>query len=68
MTLNGPVPLRSQMTRFHSDRRDPERVAREGWKETGILAVNVNDERFNDFERQFIKNLAVKMWGREGRR
>lgn len=65
--MTGPVPLRSQLTRYHADRRDPERVAREGWRETGIAAINVADPRLDEWERQAVTNIANRLYGRRER-
>lgn len=62
--MTGPVPIRSQLTRFHADRRDPERVAREGWREFGIAAINVADPRLDAFERQTVTNIANRIYGK----
>ncbi|MEM8937129.1 MAG: hypothetical protein AAGC77_12040 [Pseudomonadota bacterium] len=61
--MNSPMPVRSQLTRFHTSRRDPETVRREGWREIQIFAVNADDPRLDDFERQFIKNLGSRLYG-----
>lgn len=62
--MNGPVPIRSQLSRFNTNRRDPEQVARDGWKEFGIAAINVADPRLNDFEKQAVTNIANRLYGR----
>ena len=30
---------------YGGDRRGPDQVKRDGWRETGLLAVSVNDDR-----------------------
>jgi len=54
--------------RFHpkgygGDRRDPDRVKREGWHEQGILAVSVDDERLTWPERELVEQLGAKLYG-----
>lgn len=61
--MNGPVPLRSQLSRYCTDRRDPEKVARDGWRQTGIAAINVADPRLDDFERRMVTNIANRLYG-----
>lgn len=61
--MTGPVPLRSQLSRFHTNRRDPEQVAREGWKETGIAVINVNDPRLNWADREIVERIASELYG-----
>lgn len=63
MTHAGPIPIRSQLSRYHTDRRDPERVVREGWKEMGIATFKIDDPRLDDFERQFLTNVANRLYG-----
>lgn len=45
-------------------RRDPERVKRDGWREHGLLAVSVEDERLSWPERELVRQLGEKLYGR----
>jgi hypothetical protein len=49
---------------YGGERRDPEQVKREGWRELGLLAVSVDDERLNWDERELVLRLAEKLYGR----
>lgn len=55
---------RSPLGRYISTPRDPELIKRDGWREEGILVVDINDERLSQFQREFIKVLGEKLYGR----
>ena len=44
-------------------RRDPEQVKREGWREQGLLAVAIEDERLTWPERELLRQLGDKLYG-----
>jgi len=44
-------------------RRDPDEVKRDGWREQGILAVSVDDERLSWPERELVRQLGEKLYG-----
>lgn len=46
------------------DRRDPEDIKREGWRDEGILVVAVSDVRLDWSERELIKQIAEKLYGK----
>lgn len=45
-------------------RRSPEVVKRDGWREDGILVVDVNDPGLTWPERALIRNLGNRLYGR----
>ena len=49
---------------YGGQRRDPERVKRDGWREQGVLAVNVNDPRLTWPERALVEQLGTKLYGK----
>lgn len=49
---------------YGGHRRDPERVRREGWKERKLLAVSLDDDRLTWPERELIKQLGEKLYGK----
>ena len=51
---------------YGGTRRDPERVKREGWQEQGLLAVLVDDERLTWPERELVRQLGEKLYGKRG--
>ena len=49
---------------YGGERRSPERVKREGWREQGVLAVAVDDERLTWPERELVRQLGEKLYGK----
>ncbi len=45
-------------------RRNPEQVKRDGWREQGILAVSVEDHRLTWPERELVRQLGERLYGR----
>jgi len=48
---------------YGGQRRDPDRVKREGWQEQGVLAVSVEDDRLTWPERELVRQLGEKLYG-----
>lgn len=44
-------------------RRDPEQVKREGWRDHGLLAVLIDDDRLTWPERELVRQLAERLYG-----
>jgi hypothetical protein len=42
-------------------------VKHEGWREQGILVVAANDDRLTWPERELVRQLGEKLYGRRGR-
>ena len=55
---------------YGGTRRAPEQVKREGWREQGLLVVDANDPRLSWPDREMIRQLGDKLYGRkqEGQR
>jgi hypothetical protein len=45
-------------------RRPPEEVKREGWHEHGILVVSADDQRLTWPERELIRQLGGRLYGK----
>ena len=45
-------------------RRDPDQVKREGWREQGLLAVSLDDARLSWPERELVRQLGEKLYGK----
>lgn len=54
---------RSSLAMLSGDRRDPETVKRDGWHETGILAVHPEDARLDVVEREIIERIGNRLYG-----
>ena len=54
--------------RFHpkgygGQRRSPDEVKRDGWREQGVLAVSVDDQRLTWLERELVEQLGTRLYG-----
>ena len=45
-------------------RRPPEDVERDGWRQQGLLAVSLDDQRLTWPEREFIRHLGEQFFGK----
>ena len=48
---------------YGGQRRDADQVKREGWREKGLLAVAVDDDRLTWPERELVRQLGEKLYG-----
>ena len=62
--MTGPSAMRFHPRGYGGERRSPEQVKREGWLEQGVLAVAVDDERLTWPERELVRQLGDKLYGR----
>jgi hypothetical protein len=49
---------------YGGDRREPEQVKRDGWQEQHMLAVSLDDHRLTWPERELIRQLGEKLYGK----
>jgi hypothetical protein len=49
---------------YGGERRPAESVKRDGWLEQGLLAVSLDDQRLTWVERELVKQLGEKLYGR----
>ena len=49
---------------YGGNRRCPEDIKRDGWIEQGLLAVNVEDHCLTWPERELVKQLGEKLYGK----
>ena len=52
---------------YGGHRRNPDEVKRDGWKEQGLLAVAVDDDRLTWPERELVRQLGEKLYGKRQR-
>jgi hypothetical protein len=45
-------------------RRSADQVKKDGWREQGILAVAIDDERLSWPERELVRQLGDKLYGK----
>jgi len=48
---------------YGGERRSPERVKRDGWRDHNILVVSPDDERLTWPERELVRQLGEKLYG-----
>lgn len=48
---------------YGGQRRDPEHVKRDGWRQLGVLAVSIKDHRLTWPERELIEQLGTRLYG-----
>lgn len=49
---------------YGGHRRDPETVKRDGWREQGLLAVSVDDDRLSWPEQELVRQLGERLYGK----
>jgi hypothetical protein len=49
---------------YGGHRRSPDQVKKDGWREQGVLAVAVDDERLSWPERELVSQLGEKLYGK----
>jgi hypothetical protein len=49
---------------YGGDRRPPDDVKRDGWQDQGLLAVSIDDTRLTWPERELVKQLGEKLYGK----
>ena len=48
---------------YGGHRRQPDEGKRDGWKEQGLLAVAIDDDRLTWPERELVRQLGEKLYG-----
>ena len=49
---------------YGGHRRSPDQVKQDGWREQGVLAVAVDDERLSWPERELVRQLGDRLYGK----
>ena len=49
---------------YGGERRPPDEIKREGWREQGVLVVSPEDQRLSWPERELVRQLGEKLYGR----
>ena len=49
---------------YGGHRRKPDQVKQDGWKEQGLLAVSLDDQRLTWPERELVRQLGEKLYGK----
>jgi hypothetical protein len=48
---------------YGGTRRSPDQVRQDGWRDQGVLAVAVDDQRLTWPERELVRQLGNKLYG-----
>jgi len=48
---------------YGGERRNADAVKRDGWRETGVLAVAADDPRLSWPERELVRQIGEKLYG-----
>lgn len=49
---------------YGGERRPSDQVKREGWREQGVMAVSIEDDRLTWPERELVRQLGEKLYGK----
>ncbi|MGD9506962.1 MAG: hypothetical protein AB7I59_04550 [Geminicoccaceae bacterium] len=52
---------------YGGERRPPEEVKREGWREQGVLVISPVDPRLTWPERELVRQLGEKLYGSQAK-
>jgi len=53
---------------YGGERRPPEKIKADGWREQGLLAVSIDDQRLTWPERELIRQLGEKLYGKNSKK
>ena len=60
-----PLPrYRCPLGRLQPSVKDLEAIKQRGWREQGILVISAEDQRLDWMERQLLKQIAERLYGR----
>ena len=58
------MTYRCPLAKLIPQKMDVEKAKRDGWKEQQILVVSLNDHRLDWMDRELIKQLGEKLYGK----
>lgn len=65
--MNAPSPhYRCPLGRLQPTRPDIDVIKRDGCRDQGILVVSLDDERLDWVERELVKRIGERLYGRLG--
>ena len=63
----GPLPARRMLGRKSPEPNETEAIKRYGWRDQGILVVSADDQRLTWPERELVRQLGSRLYGRTPR-
>lgn len=61
------MSVRCALANLITERTDPEQIKRDGWREQSILVVSAEDRRLDWVERQTVRNIGNRLYGKSDR-
>jgi hypothetical protein len=55
--------MKPHLRRNRDQRRPPDEVKRDGWRQQGLLVVSAEDDRLTWPERELVRQLGEKLYG-----
>lgn len=59
------MAYRSPLGKYMPTSMDTDRIKREAWHDDGILVVNLDDDRLDMIQREFVKQIGEKLFGKK---
>ncbi len=59
-----PKGYRSPLASMQATKPDPEKVKRNGWRDDGILVINIEDERLGWLDKSYLDELGNRLYGK----
>ena len=61
-------PYRCPLGRLQPQITDLDAIKEQGWRDQNILVVNAEDKRLDYLERELVRRIGERLYGKEGRR
>ncbi len=61
-------PYRCPLGRLQPETMDLDAMKQHGWRDQRILVVNATDERLDFVEREIVRRIGERLYGKGGRR
>ena len=62
--MTAPRPPRCALARIISETTDVDVIKTEGWNEHGILVISKDDYRLSTIEREYVRIIGDKIYGK----
>lgn len=66
--MNAPRPPRCTLANIIAEPMDKDVIKRDGWQQQQILVVCLDDERLGMIDREFVRAIGDRLYGRGTRR
>ena len=62
-----PQPYRCPLGRLQPQVTDLDAIKEQGWRDQHILVVNAEDDRLDYLERQLVRRIGERLYGKAGK-